>query len=400
MSPNRLAAATLLGAVAASCAGAPREPLASFDLEQVAAPDATAAASVQLRASGNRAIVSWMERRPDTAVLRMAERTDAGWSEPRDVVSGRQLIVNSADAPLVVPLADGRLAAAWIEENGPNPEAYDLRLAWSQDAGRTWSAPVTPHDDGERAQHGFPATYELPGGGFGVIWLDGRNAVGGLIGDMALRTATYEANGTPRQQSVLDDRTCECCQTDAAMTSEGVVVVYRDRSPQEIRDIAVVRWESGRWSEPELVHDDGWKIAGCPVNGPAVSAEGREVAVAWFTVIDNIGHAFVAFSDDGGRSFGRPVSLDGAEAVGRVQVELIEPGVAAATWIELENGAPVLKLRRVSARGGRSEATTVGRVSGREYPRLARRGDELLIAWPERSDAGPVLRMARAVWRR
>ena len=31
------------------------------------------------------------------------------------------------------------------------------------------------------------------------------------------------------------------------------------------------------------VYNDGWKIAACPVNGPAVAANGKRVALAWFT---------------------------------------------------------------------------------------------------------------------
>ena len=35
----------------------------------------------------------------------------------------------------------------------------------------------------------------------------------------------------------IDARVCDCCQTDAAMTSEGAVLIYRDRSDDEIRDL-------------------------------------------------------------------------------------------------------------------------------------------------------------------
>ena len=51
------------------------------------------------------------------------------------------------------------------------------------------------------------------------------------------------------------------------MTADGPVVVYRDRSEQEIRDISIVRLHDGKWSQPSSVFEDNWKINGCPVNG-------------------------------------------------------------------------------------------------------------------------------------
>src|SRR6185503_19351813 len=145
-----------------------------------------------------------------------------------------------------------------------------------------------------------------------------------------------------------DPRVCECCQTATAATSEGIVVAYRDRSPDEIRDIYVVRSQGDGWGQPSLVHRDGWKINGCPVNGPAISAQGLDVAVAWFTVQDEAGRALVAFSQDGGRSFGSPIRLDEAASAGRVQVVLLEDRSAAVTWIESGSEAQSFVARRVA----------------------------------------------------
>ena len=63
-----------------------------------------------------------------------------------------------------------------------------------------------------------------------------------------------------------------------ACVNTACVPVYRDRTEAEIRDIAIVRLVDGIWSDPALVSADGWEIAGCPVNGPAIdSAGGRPV---------------------------------------------------------------------------------------------------------------------------
>ena len=54
---------------------------------------------------------------------------------------------------------------------------------------------------------------------------------------------------------------------------------FRNRTDDEIRDIYVTRYEMGRWTAGKAVHDDGWQIHACPINGPAVSAHGRITGV-------------------------------------------------------------------------------------------------------------------------
>lgn len=151
-------------------------------------------------------------------------------------------------------------------------------------------------------------------------------------------------------------RVCECCPTAAAVTADGPIIAYRDRSPDEIRDIYVSRLVSGKWSEPAAVHRDNWKIAAYPVNGPALSANGKKVATAWFTAKGDVGHTFVAFSSDSGRSFNAPIQLDDASALGRVDVALLDDGSAAATWIEFADGKAHFRLRRITRSGERSPA--------------------------------------------
>jgi len=148
---------------------------------------------------------------------------------------------------------------------------------------------------------------------------------------------------------VIDDRVCECCPTAAALTSEGPIVAFRDRSQDEIRDIAVSRLVDGRWSEPAAVHRDNWQINACPVNGPALGASGRDVAVAWFTVAEDLGHVFVAFSSDAGRTFGAPVRVDDVSALGRVDVELLPDGAAIVSWIEVADKRSEFRIRRVGS---------------------------------------------------
>jgi len=184
-----------------------------------------------------------------------------------------------------------------------------------------------------------------------------------------------------------------------AITAEGPIVAFRNRSDKEIRDIYVSRLAAGRWTTPVAVHNDGWEIDACPVNGPAISARGRDVAVGWFTALKDEGKAFVAFSHDAGRTFGPPVRVDDESAVGQLSVELLKDGSAAVSWIEFANERQLFKVRRVDADGARTAGVTIagtgdGRVAG--HPRLTQVRDGLLFAWTETANGASKVRTARA----
>ena len=386
-------------------------PVWHLAVESIDSPAPAGSGQPQLTVSDRGVLLSWVEQHDGETRLRFVERTTRGWSEPMTAARGTNWFVNWADVPSVLRLSAREVAAHWLEKNGSGTYAYDVRLSYSQDGGRSWSPPVTPHHDGTPTEHGFASLVHLPGEGLGVVWLDGRalhpaaaGAEDAHHGAMSLRFTRFDRDWWQGPEVVLDTRVCDCCPTTAVVTSAGVVAAFRDRSHGEVRDIAVTRRLAGdRWSEPAAVHDDGWHIAACPVNGPMLSARGRDVAVAWFTMQDDEGRAFVAFSRDGGAAFGPAVRLDDGATLGRVDVELLPDGSAAATWIELTGEGAEIRVRRVEASGDRSPAIRVARIEASRssgYPRMALHGHELVFAWtetaPGRDEAGFHVRTARA----
>jgi hypothetical protein len=341
-----------------------------------------------------RVILNWVEKSGENRyALRFAVYTEEGWSEARTVAEGDDWFINWADFPSVIRLADNSLAAHWLVKSGRGTYAYDVNIARSGDGGSTWSKPVVPHTDNTQTEHGFVSLLPLSDGQTGVIWLDGRNLSeaksqdhGASVANMTLRYAAIDAAGKLADESVLDERVCECCQTAATITETGAIVVYRDRSADEVRDIYVVRHHNGAWSRPQPVHTDGWKIEGCPVNGPSIATSGQKVAVAWYTEADDQPRVNIAFSGDFGTTFGTAIQVDDGHAVGRVSVTMLEDGSAYVCWLSgtVERGA--IKVRKVVSDGRLGPAAIVGtsdisRSSG--FPRLARIGDQILFAWTE-----------------
>jgi hypothetical protein len=302
--------------------------------------------------------------------------------------------LNWADFPSVIALKDGTLAAHWLVKSGSATYAYDVNISTSNNGGKSWSKPLVPHRDNTQTEHGFVSLVPLSDGRLGAVWLDGRNMKNMKESDdhgpapesMTLRYAAIDANGNLSDEAELDERVCECCQTSAAVTSDGPIAVYRDRSQSEVRDIYIVRQVNGSWTKPQPVFADNWQINGCPVNGPMIAADGRRVAVAWFTGVADTPRVKIAFSQDAGATFSQPIQVDDGETIGRVDALLLPDGSALVCWLSGNVEGGEIKVRRVRADGAVGPSaviakTDISRSSG--FPRMARLGNEVHFAWTE-----------------
>lgn len=339
-----------------------------------------------LASAGDGVWMSWIEPAPGGHRV-AAAYYDGEWGPTKTVSEGDDFFVNWADFPSVQPLG-GRLVAHWLQRGGRGTYDYGVRIAWSEDDGATWSEPWTPHGDGTPTEHGFVSFFETEDDPW-AVWLDGRAMVaeGGAMSVRAKRLPWGGPTGRPGPEAaaVMDARACECCQTDAVVADGVPVVAYRDRGEGEVRNIYAARLLESGWTEGAPVHDDGWAIGGCPVNGPALAARGRQVAVAWFTAPADKPQVNVAFSADGAATFGPPARLDEGRPLGRVDVVMLDDGAALATWLERGAEGVSIASRRVAPDGAtgplrRLAASDAARASG--FPRIARLGaDRLMLAW-------------------
>ncbi len=385
-----LIAALIVILLAGGCSSQPPPTELSLSVEFTGPPGS---GQPNLRATADgRVLLTWHQ--PNAAGgydLRIAERKAGTWSEPKTVASGNLFFVNWADFPSAVELEDGTWLVHWLQKVAPSTYAYHVYTALSQDRGESWLPPVVPHRDSSPTEHGFVSMVPWEGGA-ALVWLDGREMpgdggegeAGSGRGAMTLRFATIGPDGSLGEEVLLDARTCECCQTAMVRTARGLLVAYRDRTEEEIRDVSVVRLEGGRWTEPKRVAEDNWHFPACPVNGPALSARGDTVALAWFTGSAGKPKVYVAFSKDGGTSFGDPIRVDGGRPLGRVDVELLAGGGALVSWLESGSEQVEIRVRRVTESGKAEQPHVVApsseaRSSG--FPRMVLAGDELVFAW-------------------
>jgi hypothetical protein len=400
----------LAGLLSFACAGDPPGPAtgsAALPSEVLPVPSQTGAAPNLYVAPDGSTYLSWIEYLDDTTdALQFARLTETGWSAPATIASGSDWFVNWADFPSLVASSTNpdHLAAHWLQKSAAGTYDYDVRISQSTDGGRTWSPAFVPHRDGVAAEHGFVSLLPLPNGRIFATWLDGRYTKSGTAataaptdhhdhggGAMTLRAAEFDATGQLFAEAELDHWVCDCCQTDAALGPAGPIVVYRDRSEEEIRDIAIVRRVEGRWTEPLHLGNDNWHIAGCPVNGPALAVYEQTVAVAWYTAADTLPRVQVAFSTDGGATFGPPLRLDDGQPIGRVDIVLTDAETALVSWLEAGAHAGAVRLARVDTTGHLAERRTLtpsGTTRQSGFPILERRFDDLILAWTAADRSG------------
>lgn len=414
-----------LGAVLISACGpttSPPPPAITLRGEALTTPIPPMSVVPQFTALGDgEVIASWFEPRAGKGYrFRAAVRRDGTWSPASTIDESADIAMFSADLPGVSPLPGGALLAYWehLDRGSQDPTATRIRLARSDDRGKTWVSLPSPHREAASGEHSFMATFPLEHG-LGLTWLDAQkqqyrppdkpDGAPEWRGAIGLRWAALAADGTPTKDAFIDPITCECCPTAAARTARGPVIAYRDRvtadmAPEDVRDdagsvrdIHVVRLEHGAWTTPRRVFADDWVINACPDNGPAIDAVDDRVAVAWWTGAGERPHVSVAFSDDSADTFRPPVTVSVKPAVGQVTIALVDRGEAAVVgW--LEDGQAW--ARWVSRDGHTSAPRALGRAPRRaRLPRWLADGDGVLALWTDVAESTTTVRLERLTWR-
>jgi hypothetical protein len=379
----------------------------------------------QLNTAGDAIVLTWLEPRSDKGYrFRAKFRRGNEWDRPVTIDDSPDITMFGADLPGIATSRDGSLLAYWERADHralDDMYATTIQLSRSFGGGKTWTAPVALNRDSAIGEHSFVSAFSMQAG-LGLVWLDaqnqthmhtsgsgGKDATDRYLGAIGLRYAIFRPNGQQAVDGFIDPISCECCPTSAALASKGPVVAYRDRlAPQgilpkdiryetpTIRDIALVRFENGHWTAPHRVYADNWQFSGCPDNGPAIAAEGNDVAVAWWTGAGREPHVSVAFSSDAGDSFGTPIQVSTGSAEGQVTVGLIEDGKAAVVgWLENRH----TWARRVDVRGESSPAVSLGPAPHHaRLPRWIPDGDGLLAMWSDQVNSQRFVRSGQITY--
>ncbi|MEL6593110.1 MAG: hypothetical protein AAFQ68_23630 [Bacteroidota bacterium] len=364
---------------------AEREAWPQLSVEKIAIPADTACVFPSLALSRDHLWMSWLDESDDSlSRLRLAAFDGTVWSEEMIAAEGADWFVNWADFPSVTATPAGNLYTHTLQKSDTAVYAYHIKVRHYNPLNDQWSDAYIPYADRSATEHGFPSFVPLSEERLAMIWLDGRNYVKGGSEEMMLGYTLLENGQAAASSTFLDQRICDCCQTDMAMSSRGLIAVYRDRSPKEIRDIYYSRHINGQWTEPKPVHQDNWKIGGCPVNGPAIAAKGDTVAVAWFTSAGGEARVLASLSYDAGETFSTPSLIDAGKALGRVDIELDEQNRPWVSWIRQAEDTAFIQICSFREDGSKSPALRVQAINPRRasgFPQLTYWQHKLWLAW-------------------
>jgi len=340
--------------------------------------------------------LSWIETNEETGnkLLFSTLNNNNTWSTSKTIATGSDWFVNWADFPSMVSFGKENLVAHYLEKSAPDTFTYDVKLTVSNDGGSTWNTAFAPHTDSTHAEHGFVSKVDMSDNSFLSVWLDGRQTAyaekdSTITKEMTLRSAKIGKDGTLLQEHLIDSRVCDCCQTDTAMTNEGPIVVYRNRSVDEIRDIYYTRLINDKWTDPKPIYNDNWNINGCPVNGAAISTNEDNVATVWFTMANDTPKVKVAFSNNNGETFSAPINIGDVDPMGRVDIEMLKDNSALVSWMDNVNDNTVIQLQRVQKDGTLSTLITLtesseSRSSG--FPRMVVKDEFAYVSWTHVGD--------------
>ncbi|MDA9628342.1 sialidase [Flavobacteriaceae bacterium] len=321
------------------------------------------------------------------STLNFSQFKEGKWINTQTMATGSDWFVNWADFPAHA-INENLILSSYLKKSDSGTYTYDVILSLQKLSGEKVKEDFLLHTDGVKAEHGFVSIIPNHNQGFFVTWLDGRNTVdkdlGGHHKPMTIRFAEITNKGDIIDENELDSATCDCCQTSIAVTNNGPVVVYRDRSEKEVRDIYIVRKTNGIWDDPIPVHNDGWEINGCPVNGPKVASNSNNLAVSWFTVSSENPTVNLSFSKSNGASFGTPIKINDEDAIGRVDVAFLNPQEVLVSYIEGDDVGTYLRIKKVSIDGKVSAPITISKIDGGRntgVPQLEILDNEAFIVW-------------------
>jgi len=332
--------------------------------------------------------LTWISSDEDmNSILNFRQFKNDGWSNTLSLAEGSDWFVNWADFPTHAISGD-QVLTSYLKKSASGTYTYDVFLSLHKLSGEKVKEDFILNTDGFKAEHGFVSIASNDNEGFLVTWLDGRNTVKkdekGNHKPMTIRFAEITNAGDIINETELDSSVCDCCQTSMTYTNKGPMVVYRDRSEEEVRDIYFTRNINEVWESPIPVHNDGWVIYGCPVNGPKVVSNSDNIAVSWFTVSEGIPKVNLSFSESYGSSFSNPIKINDLNAIGRVDTAFLNEQEVIVSYMEGDDDGTYLRIKKVSIDGIVSKPITISKIDGGRgtgVPQLEILDDEIFIVW-------------------
>jgi hypothetical protein len=342
------------------CAGL-RAPSQNPVFTEIALPEGASGRIPRLSPLSDGLLMSWVEKDKKHARLLFAKFRNGSWSVVSTAAQGERWLVNYADYANVTALDDDHFVASWLVRGaGKKRINYHFLISQTFDGGNSWSKPSTPLPPGQLGEHGF-VTLQPVGDDVLVVWVSEDLA---NTGNYTVRSARLSRDGHWSENQLVDGMTCSCCHPDMTTQNGQILLAYRDRTPQEIRDMALTSYHNGRWTKPSIIHHDGWNIKGCPVQGPAIAASGDAHVTTWFTAAHDSPAVNMAAQLASGNSVFK--QLQGKTASGFVDSVALDNQRVAMLWLaQASHQSQNLNVQAIDLKDGRLSQRVIRKMAHR-----------------------------------
>ena len=317
----------------------------------------------------------WVVFEQDGGVF-VTQSTDLGKSYGPAVRVNRDdgpISARGENRPKIAVDARGRVFVCYTRKL-PTRWSGNLMFSRSLDDGQSFEAPRRLNDDVDVTGHAFAVMALNRQGHLYLAWLDGRDRVQArkegreLAASSVYGTVSKDggAHFAPNWRWVQG--TCQCCRLAMAFDADQrPILMWRHIFGDNVRDHGIGRLVAdGKELVWRRAHEDGWRIQGCPHQGPALLASDRQrTLAAWYTMQQAQPRLLVGAFDRDGALHDGPLVIEGhmprhpdlAEVGGTTVLVYLDDRVDAGE---------VTLLRRDSHDGCRTwrAAATVRRAKG------------------------------------
>ena len=231
-------------------------------------------------------LLTWNEKNANGLVeFCMATSKDGGksFSDKNVIFASNGLSGSRLMRPKVLVRADCSMVAVFVENTNPTGKrSLNIMFSTSKD-GQTWSLPQSVDTDPMQGiVRGFYDAALLPNGEVAVAYL--KDVAGSTKHEERDLRMAITKNGVFQPEKRLDPVVCDCCNISLLVDAKGTLNVYYRDNNDDIRDIAkMTSTDNGlTFSQPQILHEDQWKIIGCPHSGPFSTTFGSENLITWF----------------------------------------------------------------------------------------------------------------------
>jgi hypothetical protein len=356
------------------------------------------------------------------AVVATSEDGGKTFGDPVVVSPPGMKIVTYTVSPTQVAVGHGGEVYVLFLENSPQDlpgwtYGYSfMRVVRSDDGGRTWSAPVAVTTEATEAvttSTEMATLFVAPDNDLFVAFLDMREEIAHLLDKQAGKVTEEEHSGHGEEKpafatqlrlvrsgdggrtwspSVLVSKpTCACCGTQVAQASGDSPVLVTTRSDwkelkgsvDSVRDpfVSVSTDDGATFGKPVKIHDDQFKISGCPDVNAGLRADGDGVVhAAWYTGTETGPGVYYATSGDDGKTWSKPVALLTDEWIPYGDVKMVLDDEDRA-WVVYEDRRDEKEDRIQVVRINDDGSLDYSKAWAGKSPDLAADGDGVVVTW-------------------